>query len=457
MQLWRLSKDNQQLMNDITNNMIELNDNGAYSWFMDERVIVHNGKLLVSSVRSTDKSYSWKDPIGREIGACELAVCDISTGKSNVIVLHAPFEQDDHNGASLHVRPDGKAVAIYSRHACERKVFWRVSESDDLLKWSEEGLLITPGEDAEFGGNNVTYSNPWQPPAEGGRLYNFFRCVEHQQNWMYSDDKGDSWKYGGMFLCGYHGYAPYFKYAPNKTDTLFFIGTEDHPRQYDNSVYAGFIRAGKIYQSDGTMYAPLSKTTEKSGNIWELSCVYRGDADHVAWVIDLHLDQDENPVCVFSTQRDGKGLPRNQGGFDHRYHYARWDGKKWIEHEIAYAGTRLYPGEDDYTGLAAIDPLDVSSVYISTDADPVTGVPLISSADGKRHWELYHGRTRDGGATWKWTPLTHNSTTDNLRPLVPVWNDSRVALVWMRGRYVTHRGPWDCKVVAAFLPRSEMI
>lgn len=417
---------------------------------MDERVIIHRGKLLVGSVRSSDRSYHWRE--NGEFGAAEVAVHDLQTGKSNVVTLHAPFEQDDHNGPSLHVRPDGRVVAIYSRHALERKVFWRVSQSDDLLTWGPEQTLVTPGKDQAFGGDNVTYSNPWQPPSEGGRLYNFFRCVAHQQNWMYSDDNGDTWQYGGMFLRGYQGYAPYFKYAANKTDTLFFIGTEDHPRNYDNSVFAGFVRGGKIYQSDGTFYRPLSTTTEKSGDIWDLTCIYRGDADHVAWVIDLHLDKQGNPVCLFSTQRDGKGLPREQGGFDHRYHYARWDGKKWIEQEIAYAGTRLYSGEDDYTGLAAIDPQDTRIVYVSTDAHPTTGEPLVSKTDGQRHHELFRG-VIDGGEV-VWTALTQNSTEDNLRPLVPVWDDPRTALVWMAGRYPNHRGPWTTRIMASIFPRS---
>jgi hypothetical protein len=440
------------MSNFVAPRVIQLNDNGAYSWFMDERAIVHRGKLLVGSVRSSDRSYKWKE--NGEVGAVELAVYDIASGTTRVVTLSAPFEQDDHNGPSLHVRPDGRVVAIYSRHALERKVFWRVSASDDLLEWGPEQTLVTPGRDAVFGGDNVTYSNPWQPPAEGGRLYNFFRCVAHQQNWMYSDDDGDTWRYGGMFLRGHQGYAPYFKYAPNTTDSLFFIGTEDHPRSFDNSVYAGFVRGSKIFRSDGTLYAPLSMTPEKSGDIWDLTCVYRGDADHVAWVIDLHLDEQQQPVCLFSTQRDGKGIPSGQGGLDHRYHYARWDGSRWIENEIAFAGTRLYVGEDDYTGLAAIDPQDASTVYISTDAHPTTGEPLVSAADGRRHHELFKGRTRDGGATWTWSAITRDSTEDNLRPIVPVWRDPRTALVWMRGRYPNHRGPWTTKIVATIEPRE---
>ena len=71
---------------------------------------------------------------------------------------------------------------------------------------------------------------------------------------------------------------------------------------------------------------------------------------------DLELDEEKRPVVMFSVQKDGRGLGRKEGGFDHRFHYARWDGTAWQQHEIAYAGQRLYPGEDDYTGLAAIDP-----------------------------------------------------------------------------------------------------
>ena len=434
--------------NFVSGKLIPLNDNGAWSWFMDERAIVHRDKLLVGSIRSTAQSFreGMSQP---EWGHCELAVHDLTTRRTDVVVLHPRFEQDDHDGPALHVLPDGRVLAVYTRHSFERRVFWRVSESDDLLQWGPEQVLETPGVDhPPFGGDNVTYSNLFQPSAEGGRVYNYFRSVSHQQNYMFSDDAARSWQYGGMFLKGHQGYAPYFKYATNGVDKIHFVGTEDHPRNFDNSVYHGFVRKGVIHHSDGTVYGPLSRTTEKSGDIWDLTCVYRGDADHVAWVIDLHLDAQGRPVCVFSTQRDGRGLPRGEGGFDHRYHYARWDGAQWVVHEIAYAGRRLYPTEDDYTGLAAIDPQDTSRLYVSTDAHPVTGAPLVSAADGQRHRELFVGVTPDGGATWQWRAVTSDSDADNLRPIVPVWDDSRVALIWMRGEYLHNQGPWSTRVVA---------
>ena len=82
-----------------------------------------------------------------------------------------------------------------------------------------------------------------------------------------------------------------------------------------------------------------------------------------------------------------------------------------------------------------------------------TGQPLISTADGKRHHELFRGETKDDGATWKWTAITANSSTDNLRPLVPISNDKRTALVWMRGEYRNNRGEWTTKVVTTLLER----
>jgi hypothetical protein len=40
--------------NYVAGALIQLNDNGAWSWFMDERAIVVDGKLVVGSVRSVD-------------------------------------------------------------------------------------------------------------------------------------------------------------------------------------------------------------------------------------------------------------------------------------------------------------------------------------------------------------------------------------------------------------------
>lgn len=433
----------------VAGELIQLNDNGAWSWFMDERAIVHDGKLIVGSVRSVGNFGSGRED--DDWGNVELAVNELIGGATERVVLDRHFEQDDHDGPALLALPDGRILAVYTRHAVERKVFYRISAPGSPLEWGPVQEFETPGRDsAPFSGDNVTYSNLFR--LTSGRIVNFFRGSGYDPNYMYSDDDGQTWSYGGRLLDGGDGYGPYLKYGFDGANTIHFIVTEDHPRNYDNSLYHGYVRDGQIHSSDGKLVLPLSDRTEAKLVPENLTQVFRGGPDSVAWMADVELDAEHRPCVIFSVQKDGRGLPRGQGGFDHRYWYARWDGDEWRSHEIAYAGRRLYPGEDDYTGLAAIDPKKCSVIFISTDADPQTGEPLVSSADGKRHRELFRGQTSDAGATWRWTPITANSTVDNLRPIVPKWDDPRTALVWMRGTYRNNHGEWTTTVVRLLLP-----
>jgi BNR repeat-containing family member len=436
----------------VAGNLIELNDNGAWSWFMDERAIVDDGKLIVGSVRAVGTFGTHQaDP---DWGNVEVSVHDIASGATRRAVMHRHFEQDDHDGPAFLPLPDRRYLAVYSKHSIERKVYYRLSEPGDPIAWGPASTFETPGEDRPaFGGNNVTYSNLFR--MSNGRIYNFFRGFDHDPNYMVSDDSGHTWSYGGRLLRGRGGYSPYLKYAFDGKDTLHFVTTDDHPRNYDNSVYSGYVKDGVIHLSDGTPRGKLSRSTDTKVAAWGLTRLFQGDPDNVGWVIDLELDRDKRPYVAFSVQKDGRGLPPGRGGMDHRYYHGRWDGSGWHVHEIAYAGTRLYPGEDDYTGLMALDPNDPGTVYISTDADPVTGTPLVSTADRRRHHELFRGTSRDSGKTWRWEAITSDSAVDNLRPVVPKWNDPRTALVWMRGTYKNNRGEWTTAVVALILPPSS--
>ena len=443
-----IARANELPTNYVAGSLVQLNDNGAWSWFMDERVIVHEGKLIVSSVRAIGNFGNTVDP---DWGNVEIAVYDLASGAIGRTVLHRHFEQDDHDSVSFLALPDGRYLAMYTKHGGERRIYYRFSEPHNPLAWGAAIEFESPGVDARtFSGDNVTYSNLFRLPS--GRIFNLYRGPDHDPNYMYSDDLGHTWHYGGRLLKGRDGYSPYLKYAYDGQGTIHFIVTEDHPRNFDNSIYHGFIRDGYVYFSDGKRRGKLSNSVDVEIAAWDLTKIFQGGADSVGWVIDLELDDQQKPYLVFSVQKDGRGLPRGQGGMDHRFHYGRWDGKRWRAFEIAYAGTRLYAGEDDYTGLAALDPNNPNVIYISTDAHPVTGAPLVSRADGKRHREIFRGKTLDFGATWKWEPITAHSTADNLRPIVPKWKDPRTALVWMRGTYESNRGKWSTAVVMTVLP-----
>ena len=377
--------------------LVRLNDNGAWSWFMDPRAIIDEGKLIAGSVRAVGSNQANEsDP---RWGNVEVSVYELATGRVATTVLHPHLEQDDHDAPAFLIRRDGSYLAVYSKHAVERRMYYRISEPHNPLAWGPAAVIETPGENAARAGNNDTYANLFRMPD--GRVFNFFRGFGHD---------------------------------------------------YDNSLYHGYLQGDTIHHSNGAVVGTLNTTTEKKIATWELTKVFQGTPDDVAWMADIELDRDAHPYVLFSTQIDGRGLPRGQGGMDLRYDYARWDGTSWHTEEIAHAGRRLYAGEDDYSGLGALDPKNPDVMYISTDADPVSGDPLVSHADRKRHYELFRGQRDARLGKWTWAPFTRNSTADNLRPVIPAWNDPRTALVWMRGTYVHNHGEWTTSMVAAIIP-----
>ncbi|MBL8227147.1 MAG: BNR-4 repeat-containing protein [Bryobacterales bacterium] len=421
---------------------IVFNDDGGWCWFEDERVLVVKNRLVIGTVAAGTKSAD-------RLGDVEVVTYDIPTGKTSRVTLHRGADAaerkrwlDDHNSPAFAVRPDKRLIAMYARHGNEEKIYYRVSgEPHDATVWQQERIYV-PSERSR-----VTYTNLHWLKAEK-RLYNFFRGLDNsfKPSYAWSEDGGETWKTGNVFINvpTQFRHRPYVKYASNGKDKVHVAYTEGHPRDFDNSVYHVFYKAGKLHHSSGEPIVPIASGLSRPE---DGTLVFRGDKDNVAWVSDTHLDRNGNPVIVFSVQKNSAGMGSKQGGEDHRYHYARWNGKQWLQWEIAYGGWRLYPGEDDYTGNIAIDPQSTDTVYISTSVDPVTGKPL-----GSGHYEIYRGNTRDGGEKWQWTAVTSNSTKDNIRPIVPVWKDRRVALLWLRGKMTTYTD-YDFEVVGAIQKR----
>jgi hypothetical protein len=413
------------------------NNDGGWCWFEDERVIVHRGKLIAGSIAG-----GVHDPARK--GDVEVAVYDLETGARSLHTLHRAGTPelrrrwfDDHNSPALLARPDGRILAMYSMHGPEEKIYYRISESaGDLSKWGQEKIFVPSPT------SRITYSNLHLLRRENGgkgRIYDFFRGLRNsfKPSWAYSDDHGETWVAGNVFIDVplEFRHRPYVKYASNGEDTVHFAYTEGHPRNYDNSIYHAFYRNGKLHTSAGAAIRPLSEGLKSPE---EGTKVFAGGPNDVAWISDLHLDSQGHPYAAFSVQKDSAGLPSEKAGMDHRYRYARWTGKQWVCHEIAYAGSKLYQGEDDYTGNVALDPHNPNVMYISTNVDPQLGTPLISAADKQRHWEIFRGETKDGGVRWRWTAITKDSTSDNVRPVVPLWPGNRYAVLWLRGKMIAY-------------------
>jgi len=415
--------------------------NGAWCCFQDERAIVDtehpNGPVLMFSSISASKV----DSI--EQGDLDFHRYGLNSGEAGVVELYDRLGQDDHNVAALFQEEDGRVVALFSRHGSDRLTHVMRSDPHDPVFWGEMDVF-----EDEAG---VTYHN-LLTAGEGPdrKLYDFSRTRGWNPNFLVLDSPEAGWRYGGRLLKS-EG-RPYMKYHNSQDGSkIHIVATDQHPRDFDNSIYHGVMDGRSLVDSFGRLLdEDLSDDNAVTPS--ELSLVFQGDPDNVAWMADVGVDDHDQPVIAFSVQKDGRDLPPKNGGLDHRYHLARLTDSGWQQHEIAYAGERLYPFEDDYTGLVAIDPEDENRLVISTDADPDTGDALISSADMKRHYELYEGVSTDGGVSFEWTALTMNSTMDNIRPIIPAWEGEQRVVLWMRGTYTSYTD-FDTQVVGVLQTR----
>ena len=392
---------------------------GGWCWFQDPRAIIHDDKLFMGAVR------------GNGNGEAKVGVYDLAADKPlGEVTLHQEFDRDDHNAPVFYPRPDGSVLAVYARHNRDRYHYSRVSDPKNPLKWSPEVKHLRNSPNPR---DQVTYMNLYSLEKEG-RLYNFYRGIDFNPTFVSSSDQGLTWSEPTHFLKsevnGRH--RPYARYAGNKVDTIHASITDAHPRNFGNGIYYFAFRNGTFYRADGTFI----KSLKEHGALMpsEAELVYKGpgtpyraddlSAIGAAWTSSIMVDEKDHPHIGYTVYMSNE---------DHRYRIASWNGKKWIDREVAYAGKCLYDRESSYTGLISIDPVDPSVVFISTDVDPNTG-----KDDGGQH-EIYRAKIgpSDDLSTIKWQAVTKDSPVRNLRPAIVRDGDRRVVL-WLRGGFLSY-------------------
>ncbi|HTQ07015.1 MAG TPA: hypothetical protein VMI54_24320 [Polyangiaceae bacterium] len=420
-----------------TSSIIQFNDNGAWCWYQDERALVDTkaNKLIIGSVASG----------GSRNGNIEAVIYDLASKKSTLYTVSTSIAAniDDHNAPALIIRPDGKYVAMYSTHRVD--CITRSSIFDGT-KWGPEYKFDWTSLGCPWAGadtNLVTYDNVWYM---GSSVYDGVRSVGTDNAFLSSSDDGSTFSYYGRLMdtkqVGY--VAGYYKYWGNNTDRIDFVGTEAHPRDDDNSLWHGYIQNGMVYNSSGTVidsslkdanstttnskdisaYTPVFKTGSMAGNV-KLCRMWDHDIVRYADGTIAILGQGRADTC--------DSTPTGSDP-DKRMIYSRWDGTSWKTTYLVHGGPKLYQtssdDEQDYIGLAALVPDDPTTIYVSTTYDPRTD----TTTAGAKH-EIWRGTTCDNGATFTWTPVTQNSTKDNLRPIVPKWDSTHTALLWLQGTY----------------------
>lgn len=404
-------------MDVVNGELIELNDNGAWATFTDERAVVDvsGGKLIVGSAASG----------GARSGNLEAVIYDVATKTVGTPTALGKLGADDHAAPAFLVRPDGKYLAYWAGRNVDCNTYYRVY---DAAAWAPQTIFDwTTGGGCAASGTKITFSNPWHLSAEG-KIYNFARSVGGNQHVSVSSDNGETWTYAGRLTAT--AQSGYYKYWGNGVDRIDFVGTEGHPRDSDNNLYHGYLSGGKTYDSTGKVIDEdladaMTPDITAFSKAYTTGSTFDGVTLNHAWNADIVRYADGTVVILGLARIEGTGTDSPE----HRLLYVRWDGKAWTTTALGKTGPKLYASEQDYTGGGTLHPDNPHKLYISTTIDPRDG-----TTDLVKH-EIFEGTSCDDGATWSWIPITQNSTRENLRPSVPKWDTSHTALVWFRGTY----------------------
>jgi len=367
-----------------------LSTDGAWCWFADPRAVYFKG--------AGERIYAgWVDSRG-SIWAGSL---DMKTGQKIEANVHFEFEKDDHANPALLVLRDGRLAIFYSGHsgAEDRWMRWRISKNtEDILEWGDELPLKT-----NTGGPRGTcYPNPFRLTKEKDRIYLFWRGGNFKPAVSWTDDL-KTWSQARTLVASDENseVRPYTKFDSNGKDRIHIAFTDGHPRnEPTNGIYYACYRDGFFYRADGRKITDMAGLPIKHK---DADPVYDANKTNVrSWIWDIAADGRDRPVIVYSR------LPEET---DHRYHYARWTGKKWEDREICAAGP-WFPEtpegkkepEPHYSGGVTLDHADPSIVYLSRK---IKGV-----------FEIEKWTTRDDGKTWKSEALTAGSAHNNVRPFV---------------------------------------
>ncbi len=377
-------------------------EDGAWCWFQDPRAVYVNGNF--------ERTYAqW---ITRD-GKLQIGAYDHGTGKTEVHTLKENWDSDDHNVGAFVVLPDKRLMVFYARHN-KQGIFCRTtSNPEDITRWENEVTVSNT--------TRISYAHPVYLSAEK-KFYLFWRGPTWKPTFATSKD-GKFWSEPEILIQDTdrenRDIRPYTKIISDGKSSIHFAFTDGHPRnETQNSVYYLRYYRSQFFKADGSLI----------GNIHSLplphsksDVVYDGKKANVrAWVWDITLDNQGDPVIAYTRLPDET---------DHRYCYARWTGRKWLDVEIT-PGAKWFPQtpvgkkepEPHYSGGMAINHSNPSTLYVSRQ---INGI-----------FEIEKWSSPDKGKTWLSLPITRNSEFINVRPVVPQgYAGSKDHVLWMFGAY----------------------
>lgn len=372
--------------------MTQLVADGLWTWFQDPRAVWGSGKLFLGFNSTTGIWIAELDSAGQTLASFRLR----DTGQI-----------DDHDVASVGIRPDGRLLVAYCEH---NDAAMRVRVSTDPFSaagWDAEITAATPLN------STITYPNLWYLSSES-RWYLFYRDgIPGPPTFVTSDDGGETWSAPQHLLVD-NGERPYTRMDSDGVGRIDICLTDGHPNSVaDNSIYHMYYD-GDWRGSDGTDLGDPPFAHADVTPVWD------GSAAN-SWNWDIATRGDE-PVILFAS------FPAID---DHQYNYARWSGTEWEVRKVVAAG-----GSIDETGS---EPFYSAGIYLDHDDPEIAYV--CRDVDGT--FELERWATSDAGLTWSSERLTESAPpVKNFRP-VTARGSGAIRVIWCRGSYSHFTGPFS--------------
>lgn len=383
----------------------------AWSWYMDPRVLATSSATYLSSVRNT--------------GDIQVTSVDRGSSELDHTVLHARFQDDDHNAPSLTELPDGRIAAFWTGHATVPARYRITAEPGDISTFGDVRRLTGSGLEREA----ATYTTLLQLRGNAYRYHLFTRRASDNA-WMLTRSKDlRTWTPAiRLFDHPTRENVPYPKFVTTGWDSIHIAvsDTTASPGQH-SSMYHLRLDGGMFRQSDGTPIRSLEEVAGSGGtgprpiDPREATLVYDGrSADGRARIYDIAL-KGNVPSLVLTTG--------DAGSDSWTYKWFRYLGRDWTAQTLDRS-----PGPH---------PSGITLRHDDPDRTFLSHGPA-----GPDTREIAEFRTPDDGATWSRRPVSSGSTEGNRTPATP-WGaeDGPVSVAWLRGPYTTfHSGQWETTV-----------
>lgn len=387
-----------------------LASDGAWCWFSDPRAVYYEGKF--------SRTYAgWITSKGDIM----IGYYDHSSGSIKTQLLEENYEKDDHDNPALLFRPDGRLIVFFTKHGgANPTLMLTMKNPEDITTWDKRELFLNDMDHYKGYVNENTYVNPVMLPEENNRIYLFWRGVDNKPHYSFSDDLGETWTKGRIFILPeriYHMRRPYVKVESNNKDKIAFAFTDGHPnKEKENSIYYMYYQKGAFYNVKGEKIGDLGDASVEPR---KASVVYDATLTGVkAWIWDVAFDENENPVVVFARFPDDS---------NHIYTWSKWTGREWQSKDLVNSGS-WFPSDPDrernYSGGIVLDHENPRVVYLSVKR----GV----------YFEIEKWETLDG-SHWNTKSITKDSVKDNVRPFAVrnAGEGNPFQLLWLENtRYV---------------------